>query len=118
MNKYILESIQEHANNLFNEIPDHVRGLIHAANLDLYFGPNEPDDDYPGFTAALDAIAEALEKLNITDVYVDECGILECEPEAYFDDDLQEWIEPMDYYQVEAKDIIRKIVGKELIQYI
>ena len=118
MNKYILESIQEHANNLFNEIPDHVRGLIHAANLDLYFGPNEPDDDYPVFTAALDAIAEALEKLNITDVYVDECGILECEPEAYFDDDLQEWIEPMDYYQVEAKDIIRKIVGKELIQYI
>jgi hypothetical protein len=118
MNKYILDSIQEHANTLFNSLPNTARGLIHAANLDLYFGPNEPNEDYPGFTAALDAIFEALENLNITDVYVDECGILECEPESYFDEDSQSWVEPENYYLIEAKDIIRKIVGKELIQYI
>jgi hypothetical protein len=123
--KMIDKAVSSYAQGIFDALPDNVKPLINQANYDLYFGPvdegfelYEDGDTYPGFSKALDLISEALP--NIHDVYFDECfgEIVECEPEAYFDDEFQEWIEPDQYYLIESTDILKALLGKELYQYI
>jgi len=123
--KMIDEAVSNYAQDIWDSLPSNIKPLINQANYDLYFGPveegfemNQDGDTYPGFSKALDLISEALP--NIHDIYVDGfCGeVLECEPEAYFDDELQEWIEPEEYYLVESVDILKALLGKELYQYI
>jgi hypothetical protein len=113
--QYIDKAISEHAKTIFQALPENVRSLIHKANHDLYFGPMPEDAEYPGFSSALHLINEHLE---ISDVYIDESGyVMECEPEGWIDEESGEYIEPMDYYLIEAKDILVKVVGKELHSY-
>ena len=114
--QYIDKAISEHAETIFQALPENVRSLIHKANYDLYFGPMPEDEEYPGFSSALHLINEHLE---ISDVYIDESGyVMECEPEGWIDEESGEYIEPMDYYLIEAKDILVKVVGKELHSYL
>ena len=94
--------------------------MISMANFDLYYGPSGISKDYPGFTKAIDYIADALD--NVSDIYVniDTGEVLESEPEAWFDEEMNEWVEPYweGWYEVDRKQVLEMLVGKELASYI
>ena len=104
--------ISEHAETIYKSLPEAARALIDAANFDLHFGPNPPDDDYPGFTAALDIIAAAIDEAEIRDAYIDETGYISTSEPEPFDDYMPE------FYIIPAEEIVRRIVGRELVQYL
>lgn len=99
---------------------ERVRFLIRAANWDLRFGPYHEDDpdldaalegearlEWPGFTKATAEIRDALD--DVRELWIDEDTDLwtETEPE-----DL-EWV-----WRVGRTDLLRAIVGRELVEYV
>jgi len=122
MSKYIDKAVSAYCEELWQKLSQETKDLIHIAMFDLYFGPyQEGDDDlnengtiYPGFGPALDLISSALEDLEIRDIYLDEWdNVYFKEPEPWQDEETGEWIQE-DYYLFEAKELIEKILGKEL----
>lgn len=115
-------------------IPVNVRKLIALANDGLYNGPIgsfEEVDGWPGFSAAIRAISDAIDDVWPGSLYFDEdCGcLMEREPEGEWnsdetgepcdsDDDGASFYEPMPYYEIECKDFYRAIVGRELASYL
>lgn len=113
----IERAIREHADALFANLRPEVQRLINNANRDLYFGPSVSDDNYPGFSLAVATISDALS--DIQDTYIDEDGnTYTCEPQAWEDEDTGELIEPLPYYLIDARDLVSKVVGKELAAYL
>ena len=104
-------SVAEHV-----KVPPQIRELINMANSDLYFGPLDGEPGYIGFSNAIQAIRDWADELDT--LYVQEwsgCVSL-TEPEGEYDGD--EYIDPLEYYVYERKDILRVILGRELISYI
>lgn len=106
-------------------ITDEVNRLINCANFDLYYGPYEtgfePDGDgwkYPGFTESVRKISAALGDVRELWFDSDWNGVLEREPEGEEIDG--EYIEPFweSIYHLERKDVLRALVGKELVSYL
>ena len=104
---------------------DAINRLINTANFDLYYGPtpegDEPDGDgwrYPGFTGACAQIKDALD--DVREIWFDSnCGeVLDREPQGEEVDG--EYIEPFwgDYLHLERKDVLRILLGRELVSYI
>ena len=112
--------------------------LIEGAKQDLHFGPAYGEEsDFPGFETACLAIKSALEDVPST-LYVDTDAEVwqESEPSAYecpecvgngvpTDDDCPGCagsgkVEPYleETYQVERRDLVRALVGKELAEYV
>lgn len=113
----IERAIREHADALFANLRPEVQRLINNANRDLYFGPSVADDGYPGFRLACEAISDAVS--DIEDTYIDEDGfIFDREPEGETCPETGEWIEPAPYYLIDARDLVSKVVGKELAKYL
>ena len=114
--------------------------LIEGAKQDLHFGPAYGEEsDFPGFETACLAIKRALEDVPST-LYVDtgagcwsqsepepeEC--LECNGAGTYDDDETPCLDcngsgkvppyTEETYQVERRDLVRALVGKELAEYV
>ena len=137
-------ALQEWAKETRALIPDDVRRLIGMANWDLYNGPSggglEDEDEqgetiYPGFETACKRIREALDDTLPSVLYVDdqdcysteepkaeECH--ECtdgvtpEGEKCWACGASGYIDPEPYTELDRHELMRAIVGKELVQYL
>jgi hypothetical protein len=113
--KVIDKAIADWAKEKKEELGEEICTLIHQANFDLYNGPSGVDGEdeerlYPGFTTACRKVSEAL--ADIGDMYIDpHIGILE-ESEPADDND------GCDYFRVTRNDLVKAIVGAELLQYV
>lgn len=98
-----------------NPLPADIKSLIAQANSDLYYGPNQ-DEDYIGFVPACNAIGKALD--DIGDLYVDLQSeeVFDKEPQGFEDEG--EWFEPGDYCHLERRDVLKRIVGRELASHL
>lgn len=93
-------------------MPEGLQRLINIANFDLYFGPVEPTDDYendgfrwPGFCAAADRIQE----------WADDVSNWQLRAVVFETNDDGEEVEVEEVIgSIEAADILRKVLGKEL----
>ena len=91
-------------------MPDDIRRLINTLKYDLYFGPydegyQDGDEDYfyPGFVKGADIAREWFDD-NVADVKL---------TTIEFDDDTDEEFE-VDAGEIDARDICREILGREL----
>ncbi len=113
-----IKRVEEEVCN-FIQIPDKIKTLASAATSDLYFGPSEVDESYPGFSSAIKEIRNWADNIP-QQLWVDcDCGaIWEREPEAYETDG--EVIEPFweTIYLLERKDILKIIFDSELVCYL
>jgi len=139
MTREIEDAITERSINIWKTVPNEIKKLISLANNDLYYGPtylnkdNEPvsmfDEDYDhafDFQGACEEIKECMDSL-VSDFVVTECGSTFdsendmfkfyyqlAKEEGYH----EESINYPEYSIVDAKEILYKIVGKELISYL
>jgi hypothetical protein len=99
-----------------------VSTLINQANWDLYNGPPSDRDGYPGFTSATRTISSALN--DVSDLWVStECNDwLDTQPcWECVDDETGELLEgenPEFWAHVDRRDVLRAIVGRELVEYV
>lgn len=105
--------------------------LIRLAWFDLWYGPFTGDiegEEYPGWVAASERLAEIRDALPIT-LYVDlDCDYVgEEEPEGFEEDTgevdedgnpILEWVEPEEYYTVDRDDIARAVLGKDIVAHL
>ena len=97
-------------------MPDGLQRIINAAKFDLYFGPTPATDDldgdgfsWPGFCAAADMIQDWAD--DVLDWPIETIHI-----ETNEDGEEVEVIEKCG--SIDAKDILREILGKELLSTI
>lgn len=103
-----------------------IKKLINLTNSDLYFGPLiiwEEEDGTPHylkFVTACKIIKDYLEMVLPKHLYIEDwCGIPEeKEPEGWGDEDTGEWHNPGPYYKFDYQDIVRALVGVELMHYV
>jgi hypothetical protein len=111
---------RERAIVAFVELDEETLKLIRQANFDLYYGPSGNDDDFPGFVTACRRIAEALS--DVGDLYVDEQSECVSDVEPNWcdgcDDEECTGSDPGTWYRYERRDVIRAIVGRELVGYV
>ena len=124
------KEISEWVSSKEKELPARIRKHIEMCNMDLYYGPVDPDDweeddyRYPGFSEAIDEIRDALS--DIGEVYFQDWSgcILESEPDyGYYDEDPdtgeEVWMDDSDgWWHYDRADLIRLIVGRELASYL
>lgn len=90
-------------------LDDETRRLINQANFDLYHGPCQ-EDDWPGFVTACRKVKLALADLpRVLFVDSDSDSVTDSEPT---EDDGGDW------RHLDARDVMRAIVGKELVDYV
>ncbi len=112
------------------ELPPDILKLANQAAYDLYNGPIQDDDEWPGFVTACEQITDWCDD-NLSEVWYDiQSGeVLDREPEGYFDhycgnveDDepIETWVEPHweDYFHCELDTVKRALFDKELVQHI
>ena len=92
-------------------MPERIRTLMLLASFDLYFGPFYGEiegEPWPGLSAALEEIEAALPE--VSEMWADEdCGeMLDSEPEAWHDEETDEWVEP--YWEAIRKYSRRKVL--------
>lgn len=104
--------------------PD-INRLANLCTFDLVWGPIGPVDDngkrWPGFVASTEIIENWFDRNVPSTLYVSEWGdVTDTEPEPYFDDDTEEWIEPFyeDWTRLESKEIKAVLFGKYLAEYV
>jgi hypothetical protein len=136
MNANTQKTIREYIN-----MPPHIRAISGALNYDLMHGPSwirVPDGDvtrvtsddlatyrddlecYPGDIIeetycgiAADAFREWIASLPSTLYYDDDCDyVSESEPQPWFDEETEEWIDPSPYYELSHRDIMTALFGK------
>jgi len=105
-------------------LDERTQELIRLATRDLYNGPGHVnDEDYPGFSAAVHLISDAFEA---TDLYLDneiDEVIGDTEPHWHGECGCTEESEIVGYYpehviHLDARDVVRYVVGKELARYV
>lgn len=110
--------VEEEIRN-FIQVPERIQSLCCSATSDLYFGPNEVDENYPGFSSAIKEIRNWVDNIPYH-LWVDsDCGaIWEREPETIEVDG--ENIEPFwdSIYFLERKDILKTLFDSELVSYL
>lgn len=92
-----------------------VLDLIRGANWDLYNGPLSVEDaeaqgikDWPGFGKATEQIREALD--DVREMFVD------TESETWSTSEPEDY--GFGYWRVERRDLLRALVGRELVEYV
>ena len=124
--------LHEHADSLRAQLAPTVRTLIHQAHMDLYYGPYQVDEGYPGFVEAMRTIGAAIEALAVDDIWIDwDTGeVMETEPQGYEianpyhdpedeDSDPSEWIEPPweTITRFDRRYVLRAMLG-DLAEYL
>lgn len=111
-----------------------VKGLIGAANFDLYYGPSVPDEEYPGFVEAVDLIDNQLSEveeiwfdLHTEEVFTSEPGMTyectECNGGDDSDCDCggrgyEDRFMSGDLFYVDRAEVFRILLGRELASYL
>jgi hypothetical protein len=93
-------------------LDERTQDLIRLATADLMHGPSfyhDEDEDYPGFSAAVDLISQAIE---VTDLYID----TSCD-EIVAESDL-EHVFPADVLHLDSRYVVRALVGRKLLEYV
>ena len=129
--------LHRHADSLRDQLAPTVRTLIHQAAADLYYGPYQEGEDgdgeaYPGFVSAMKTIRNAIDALEVDDIWVDwDCGdVMETEPQGYEianpywsihdpDGDPSEWVEPPweTITRFDRRYVLRAMLG-DLAEYL
>lgn len=105
MNDLIKEAVKDYFEK---DVPEDIRRLAGQATNDLYFGPYETDEEYPGFVTAVAAVREWVSDNIPAQVWVDEDGeVFLRDPELDYP-----------YYELEYKDTLECLFNSELISYI
>ncbi len=122
--KALTKTLEQFANE-WREHNPRASNLIAAANWDLYQGPHG-DGEYPGFQSAVREISNALD--NVGDLWVDVefGGWCEREPTWHHDCSENDCVDscgddgqwPEFWAHVDRSDVLRAIVGKELVAYV
>jgi hypothetical protein len=108
----------------FYPLAAEIKRLIAVANADLFYGPNDQDDDaewrYPGFVSACREIKAAL--ADVSDLWIDTFagGATDREPEWCDGCDDEECTAqfPEDWVHYTRRDVIVCLVGSELAEYV
>ena len=129
-------TIRDRINDAVREyitIPEDIRRLMGQANYSLYYGPDVPEEDWPGWSEAIDKLSDWADDAIPGELFVDEDSeyVMTDEPEGeYIDPETGEhcedpdntpgsfWADPPPYYKLDRLDIERIIFGRELASYI
>ena len=102
------------------KIPNDIKKLIRQAKYSLYYGPDVPDEDWPGWSTATEKISEWMNN-NLEDVYYDvqSGNVQTSEPQPEVDEETGETydIYPEDWYHYESNDVKKLLLG-ELASYV
>lgn len=99
-------------------LDERTQELIRLARADLFNGPNgvHDDSDYPGFSAAVAMITDAIE---VTDLYIDtDTDEVIGDTEPSFDPDDECSYSREHVICLDAREVVRTLVGKELLRYV
>lgn len=134
MLKVVREAVDEIVSDVRKNLSEEILNLIDLAETDLYAGPLYIDEDGEvvsmwdegavpfNFSKATKTISEALDDIDIDDIYVDDMGeIYKTDPQfddLHWDEETDEYIGPLDYYIIEREYILKELLGKELANYI
>lgn len=107
----------------FIEVPDRILELCSLATSDLYFGPNEVDETYPGFSSAIKEIRAWVRAWadNIPNrLWVDSLTGSIWEKEPCPEEVDGEILEPFYdlIYCIEGADILKILFNSELVKYL
>lgn len=121
MSKVADRVIREWIQKRREDAPERINKLISQANLDLYYGSIAVDDaEYPGFTEACKELSAHFD--DVEDIYVNTFMEVVCdkEPEPYYDEELDEYIEedPSDWVRCNKHYLMVQLVGDELASYL
>lgn len=104
------------------KMPKRIKTLVGAAKWDLHMGPHSTADfraegiSWPGYTSACKKIQEFIDSDMPHELWVDtEAGyVQESEPEAWFDEETGEHVEPMwdDFVRFDNGAIMRAVFGE------
>jgi len=102
------------------QFSDRVLNLIEMANDDLYNGPSNEDNEYPGFVNACEEIRKNTDDY-LNEIWVDLMSeqVEFKEPTGFYDED-EVWVDACweEYFYYSRREVMEFLMGSELASHI